>query len=395
MKSLEEMDVAGKRTLIRVDFNVPLKNGVIQDDNRIVQSLPTIRLALEKGAAVILCAHLGKPKGKPVPEYSLAPVAAHLSDLLNMEVPLAPDCIGPEAERMAMELAPGNVLMLENLRFHPGEEANDPGFAAALAKTAEAYVDDAFGTAHRAHASNVGVIRHVRECGCGLLLKKEWRFLAEVLAAPARPYVAVSGGSKVSTKLTVLTRLLDKVDTLIIGGAMANTFLLAKGHDVGKSLVEPDLVKEAANIISAAAGKGIKLLLPVDVVVASSLDDKVTGGVFPVESIPKDKMVLDIGPASVELFTNELATAGTVMWNGPLGAFENQAFAQGSLAVARCLAGLDKATTIVGGGDTDAVVHAARLEEKFSFISTGGGSFMEFMEGKELPAFTALEECDA
>ncbi len=395
MKYLEQMDIAGRKVLIRVDFNVPIKNGVIQDDNRIVQSLPTIRMALDKGAAVVLCAHLGKPKGKPDPAYTLAPTAKHLSDLLNLDVALAPDCVGPEAARLVAGLQPGRVLMLENLRFHAGEEGNDPEFAKALAQGIDVYIDDAFGTAHRAHASNVGVTKFVKECGCGLLLEKEWKFLGEALANPARPYVAISGGAKVSTKLGILTRLLDKVDALIIGGAMANTFFLAQGHEVGASLVERELVPEAQKIMALAAQKGVKLLLPVDAVVGPSPDATVTGGVFDVAALPADGMVLDIGPRSVVRFTEELAKARTVMWNGPMGAFENQAFAQGSMALARCLAGLADAVTIVGGGDTDAVVHKARLAEKFSFISTGGGSFMEFMEGKELPAFTALEACGA
>ncbi|EPR42304.1 Phosphoglycerate kinase [Desulfovibrio sp. X2] len=393
MKYLDSVDLKGKRVLIRVDFNVPLKNGVIQDDNRIVQSLPTIRLALEKGAAVVLCSHLGKPKGKVVPELSLAPVAAHLSDLLNRDVTMAPDCVGDEAAKFVADLAPGHVLMLENLRFHAGEEANDEAFAKALAAGVDVYVDDAFGTAHRAHASNVGVTEFVPECCCGLLLKKEWEFLGEALAEPVRPYVAISGGAKVSTKLAVLRRLLDKVDVLIIGGAMANTFLLAQGHEVGSSLVERDLTDEALNIVKEAGAKGVTLLLPVDVVVGGSLDDAVTGGIFDAAAIPAGKMVLDVGPKTVDLYTSALATAKTVMWNGPMGAFENQAFAQGSLAIARCLAKLAGVTTIVGGGDTDAVVHKAKLADKFTFISTGGGSFMEFMEGKELPAFKALEGC--
>lgn len=393
MKYLEQMNLAGKKVLIRVDFNVPIKNGVIQDDNRIVESLPTIRMALDKGAAVVLCAHLGKPKGKPDPAYTLAPTAKHLSDLLNKDVTLAPDCVGPEAAKMVAALKPGQILMLENLRFHAGEEANDPEFAKGLAQGIDIYVDDAFGTAHRAHASNVGVTKHVKECCAGLLLEKEWKFLGEALAAPGRPYVAISGGAKVSTKIGILTRLLDKVDVLIIGGAMANTFFLADGHEVGSSLVEKDRTDEALKIRELAKAKGVKLLLPVDVVVGDAIDAVITGGVFDVSAIPEGKMVLDIGPKSVALFTEELAKAKTVMWNGPMGAFENQAFAQGSMALARCCAGLSGAVTIVGGGDTDAVIHKAKLAEKFTFISTGGGSFMEFMEGKELPAFTALEAC--
>lgn len=394
MRFLDQLDIKGKRLLIRVDYNVPLKNGVVQDDTRIKGSLETIRYALDKGAALVLCSHLGKAKGKPEPALSLKPAAQRLSELLGQEVKMAPDCVGPEAEKMAKALTPGEVLMLENLRFHEGETKNDPQFSADLAKMGEIFVNDAFGTAHRAHASMVGVTKYLPQCCAGFLLKKEWEYIGQALGAPERPYVAVSGGAKVSSKLSVLHRLLSKVDVLIIGGAMANTFLLAKGHLVGTSLVEQDLVGEAKKIMAEADKRGVELFLPVDVVLGKSIEDSQASGIADASAIPANAMVLDIGPKTRDLYAQAVSKAKTVMWNGPMGAFENPAFAEGSLAMARAVAALkEEATTIVGGGDTDALVHKAKLADNFSFISTGGGSFMEFLEGKELPAFTALQEC--
>lgn len=394
MLFLDNMDVSGKRLLIRVDYNVPLKDGVITDDNRIRQSLPTLKLALEKGAALVLCSHAGKPKGQRVDSLSLKPMAARVSELLGMDVATADDCIGPEAEAKAAALQPGQVLMLENLRFHEGETKNDPEFAKALAQMGQVFVNDAFGTAHRAHASVVGVIPHMQACCGGLLLKKEWEFIGQALKNPQRPYVAVSGGAKVSSKLGVLKSLLDVVDAMVIGGAMANTFFLAQGFTVGKSLAEPDLVGEAEAILKSAQAKGVDIHLPVDVTLGKGLDDASALGTAPVSAIPDDAMVLDVGPESAAKFGQALSNAKTIMWNGPMGAFENPAFAEGSLAVARAIAGLEgKALTVVGGGDTDAVIHKLHLQDKFSFISTGGGSFLEFLEGKPLPAFQALEEC--
>lgn len=393
MKFLDQMDVKGKKLLIRCDFNVPLKNGEIQDDNRIQASLETLRYALDNNASLVLCSHLGKPKGNPDPELTMKPVAERLGELLGLDVRLAPDCVGSETRRMAQALGPGEVLLLENLRFHPEEKDNDPHFSRELAELAEIYVCDAFGTAHRAHASMVGVAAHAADCCGGLLLKKEWHYLKEALESPERPYVAISGGAKVSTKLGVLFNLLDTVDELIIGGAMANTFMLAKGYETGTSLVEKDLAEKAVELLETANRKGVKVHLPVDFVVGDSPDAAEALGTFAADSLPGDKMALDIGPKSVELFTEAISKARTVMWNGPMGAFENPAFAEGSVAVAKAMASLEDARTIVGGGDTDALIHRNGLVDDFSFISTGGGSFLEFLEGKELPAFTALKEC--
>ncbi len=396
MRFLDEMDITGKRLLIRVDYNVPLKDGVITDDTRITASLPTLELALSKGASLVLCSHLGKAKGAPDPKFSLAPAAKRLAELLGRPVGFAPDCIGPEAEAMAAALKPGEVLLLENLRFHAGEEKGDMDFAKALAKLGQVYVNDAFGTAHRPHASVSGLPAVMGACCGGLLLKKEWQFLGAALENPVRPYVAVTGGAKVSSKLAVLTHLLGKVDALIIGGAMANTFLKAKGLEVGKSLVEDNLLDEARSIMEKAAAKGVRLALPVDFVISRDaglpLDQMTAAGLCDAASIPADAMVLDIGPRSQALFAQVLAPAKTVVWNGPKGAFENPAFAAGTMAVAKTLSELD-ATTVIGGGDTDAAVHASGLAGRMSFISTGGGASLEFMEGKELPAFKALREC--
>ena len=396
MRFIDELDLAGKKVLVRVDFNVPLKDGVITDDTRIQESLPTLRHALDKGAALILCSHLGKAKGTPDPAFSLAPVAVRLQELLGRPVIMASDCLGPEVRRLADELTPGGVLLLENLRFHKGEKANDPDMAKELASLADIYCNDAFGTAHRAHASTTAVAGFAKVCCGGLLLQKEWQYLGTILAHPERPYVAVSGGAKVSTKLTVLRRLLDKVDGLVIGGAMANTFLMAQGFNVARSLVEADRVDDAKAIMTEAARRDVPLYLPVDCVLAGSVDAPEAVRVTAADAIPPDQMILDIGPATVKAFASVLATARTVVWNGPMGAFENPAFATGTLEMARVLSELGPgATTIVGGGDSSAAIHQAGLADRFSFLSTGGGSFLEFMEGRELPAFKALEECDA
>ena len=395
MRFLDEMTVDGKRLFIRVDYNVPMKDGVISDDSRIKASLPTLELALSKGTSLVLCSHLGKPKGTPDPKFSLAPAAKRLSELLGRPVAFAPDCIGPEVEKMVAGMKPGDVLLLENLRFHAGEEKGDPEFAKALAKLGEVYVNDAFGTAHRPHASVSGVPAVMAACCGGLLLKKEWEFLGKALENPVRPYVAVTGGAKVSSKLAVLTHLLGKVDSLIIGGAMANTFLKAQGLETGKSLVENDLLDEARSILVKAKEKGVRIALPVDFVISMDADKPMgemeASGTVDAKAVPAGAVALDIGPASLKLFADVLATAKTVIWNGPMGAFENPAFAAGTLGVAKVLAGLD-AVTVIGGGDTDSAVHASGLAGKMSFISTGGGASLEFMEGKELPAFKALRE---
>jgi len=396
MRFLDEMDPAGKRLLIRVDYNVPLDNGTITDDTRIRASLPTLELALSKGASLVLCSHLGKAKGKPDAKFSLAPAARRLAELLGRPVAMAPDCLGPEVEAMAAALKPGEILLLENLRFHSGEVEGDAAFAKAVAKLGDMYVNDAFGTAHRPHASVTGFPAIMPACCGGLLLKKEWEFLGKALENPVRPFVAVTGGAKVSSKLAVLKHLLGKVDSLIIGGAMANTFLKAQGLPTGKSLVEDDLLDEARTILALGKEKGVTIALPKDFVISLDAGKPLAGmaasGVCAAEAVPADAVALDVGPATNAYFAKVLAPAKTVVWNGPMGAFENPAFAQGTLSVARTLAGLD-AVTVIGGGDTDAAVHASGLASKMTFISTGGGASLEFMEGKELPAFKALREC--
>ncbi|WP_342448595.1 phosphoglycerate kinase [Desulfobaculum xiamenense] len=392
MRFIDQMDLDGKRLLIRVDYNVPIKDGVIGDDNRIRASLPTLEYALNNGASLILCSHLGKPKGQIKPELSLAPVAVRLGELLGRPVKMAPDCVGDEVRSMAKALAPGEVLMLENLRFHAEEQSGDEAFGRELAALCDVYCNDAFGTAHRAHASMTGIPAFAPARCAGFLLKKEWEFLGEALAAPKRPYVAISGGSKVSSKLGILNNLLGKVDALIIGGAMANTFLLAQGHGVGASLVEPDLVEEARTVMKTAKERGVDLVLPLDFVIGEGPDAAKSAGVVDAEAgVPEGLMALDVGPKTVERYRQALSGAKTVVWNGPVGAFENPAFAEGSLELAKIIAGLD-ALTIGGGGDTGACLALAGLADAVTFISTGGGSFMEFMEGKELPAFKALEE---
>ncbi|QJB57731.1 phosphoglycerate kinase [Pseudodesulfovibrio sp. zrk46] len=399
MKFIDQIDIQGKKLLFRVDFNVPQdETGAITDDNRIQAALPTLKYALEKGASVILCAHLGKPKGKVVQELTLAPVAQRTSQLLGVDVPLAPNTVGREALEMAASLKPGQVMMLENLRFNPeetGKTQEDRGdFGSKLASMADIYVNDAFGVAHRVNSSVVDVPKHAKMCCGGFLLKKEVEFLGDALADPRRPYVCVSGGAKVSTKLGILNNLLGKVDDIIIGGAMANTFLLAKGLNVGKSLVEEELVDAARNIIEKSEKMGSKLHLPTDFKYAATHTATEPDGVCDADSIPAEAMVLDIGPESAKDFVAVLKRSKTIVWNGPMGLFETPAFAEASFDVCRAIAEMDDAVSIVGGGDTDAVVHLLHLADKFSFISTGGGSFLEFLEGKELPAFKALKECN-
>ncbi|WP_028575213.1 phosphoglycerate kinase [Desulfonatronovibrio hydrogenovorans] len=392
MKFIDSQDITGKRLLIRVDYNVPLKNGEIQDDNRIKASLPTLRLALEKGASLVICSHLGKPKGQIKPELSLRPVAERLEQLLETRVEFIDDCVGQKALEASGALKPGQVVMLENLRFHKGEEKNDPAFSRELAAMGEAYVNDAFGVAHRAHASVVGVTEYFDFCMGGLLLEKEWKYLSRIVD-PQRPFVLISGGAKVSSKLGVLNNLLDKVDAMVIGGAMANTFILAMGHSTGRSLVEEDLVEEARDIMHKARDRKVGFYLPVDFIVGQGPDSQDGVEVVPFQDIPDDKMALDIGPATCTMFAEVLHKSGTIVWNGPMGAFENRVFAQGSYNIADLVGGLE-AETIVGGGDTDALIHKLGIQDKFSFISTGGGSFMEFLEGKVLPGFKALEKSD-
>jgi len=398
VRCLDELDISGRKLLIRVDFNTPLEGGFITDDIRIRESLPTLRYALDQGAALIICAHAGNPKGRVVPELSLRPMALRLGELLGLPVRLAPDCVGPEAERLAAGLKPGQVLMLENLRFHAEEQGKTPeargDFGQRLARLADIYVNDAFGVAHRPNASVVDAPRHSKQCCAGFLLRKEWDTLNAATASPARPYVAIAGGAKVSTKLGVIRRLLPIVDHLLIGGAMANTFLLAQGHNVGASLVEPDLLDTARAILEQSQALGGTLRLPVDFVWAMDPGQAAASGLCGVHDVPAGAMLLDIGPKSVAAFGEVLRTAKTVVWNGPVGLFENPAFAAGSLSLCDIVANL-KALTIVGGGDTDALVHQAGQAGRMGFLSTGGGSFLEFLEGKELPAFTVLKECCA
>jgi phosphoglycerate kinase len=395
---IDQIDITGKKLLIRVDYNVPLNGDRITDDLRIRASLPTIQYALSKNAALILCSHLGKAKGAPDPKYSLAPAAKRLSDLLEREVLMAPDCVGEATRAMAAALKPGQILMLENLRFNPGETAGDMAFAKEVMSMADIYVNDAFGTAHRPHASMVAFAKVAKQCCAGFLLMKEWKFLGEAVQSPERPFVAVSGGAKVSSKLGVLNNLLSKVDAMCIGGAMANTFLAAQGYKVGKSLVEPDLYGTALEILKAAKERGVGIYLPVDFIISFDADKPLAemrpAGQVPFAAIPDEAVVLDIGPVTAGLFALAIEPAKTVVWNGPMGAFENPAFAQGSFTVAHIVAGI-RGVSIVGGGDTAVVVDHARLADKMTFVSTGGGASLEFLEGKELPAFAALKECQS
>jgi phosphoglycerate kinase len=387
-KTVRHIDVADKRVLVRVDFNVPLEKGMVSDDTRIRAALSTIRYLLEHDAEPILCSHLGRPKGKPQPKYSLKPVAERLEQLLNRPVDMAPDCVGPVVEEMARRIRHGGLLLLENLRFHAEEEANDAEFAQALASLADVYVNDAFGSAHRAHASTVGVTAHLPAVA-GFLMEKELAFLGQALAAPARPFVALLGGAKVSDKMGVIHNLLGKVDSLLIGGGMANTFLKAQGKAVGESLVENDKLEEARTLLREG---GSKLILPVDVVVADRLDAKAEKGTAGVDSVSDGWRILDIGPQTVKQFAQQLGTARTVVWNGPMGVFELEPFAAGTFAIARALAELSGAVTIIGGGDSAAAVEQAGLAQRMTHISTGGGASLEFLEGKELPGVAALQD---
>jgi len=388
---LDEVDVRDKKLLVRVDYNVPIKKRDIADDHRMRAGLPTLNHALDNGASLILCSHRGKPKGRVEPELSLKPVAEHLEELLHRPVIMAPDCIGPEVRKLAEDLRPGQVLMLENLRFHAQEEENDEDFSRELAGLADIYVDDAFGVAHRDHASVVGVPVFSKVCCAGLLIKKEWKFLSKVLKNKVHPYVAISGGVKVSSKLGILYKLLEKVDGILIGGAMANTFLAAKGLNMGKSKVEEAGLEDARAVMAEAAKKKVELYLPVDFVLGKDPDGKALK-ITAVTDMDPDLMALDIGPETVKLFAGVLAKAKSVIWNGPMGYFENPEFAQGSLGIAGVVAGLD-ALTIIGGGDTGPIVQQAGVAEKCGFVSTGGGSFLKFMKGVELSAFKALKEC--
>ena len=388
-KTVRDINVTGKRVLVRVDFNVPLdkKTGEISDDNRIRAALPTIKHLIEHKAKVILCSHLGRPKGV-TPELSLKPVAQRLAKLLGQPVHTAEDCVGPKAEAAAAALKDGEVLLLENLRFHDEEEKNDPAFAKSLASLADIYVNDAFGTAHRAHASTVGVTKYLPSVA-GFLMEKELEFLGKALTDPKRPFAMIVGGAKVSDKITMLENILPKVDALVIGGGMANTFLKAQGYDVGKSKVENEQLDFARGLISKAKEKGVRLLLPTDAVVAERFEAESPSRTVSVDKVPKDWQMLDIGPETVKRFSEEIKKSHTIVWNGPMGVFEFPAFAKGTRSIASLLAKLD-ATTIIGGGDTAAAVEQQGLVDKMTHVSTGGGASLEFLEGKTLPGVAAL-----
>lgn len=392
MKCIDEFELKDKRVLCRFDYNVPLDESQnIVEDSRIKASLPTINHALSEGAKVIIASHLGRPKGKRVPELSLAPVARRLSQLLSKDVKFLPDCIGDDVRREVEAMSRGDVIVLENLRFYKEETDNEDKFARQLASLADVYINDAFGNAHRSHASNVGIVRHVKECGIGFLMKKELEYFSKALENPVRPLVAVLGGSKVSEKLGAVENLSRIADKIIVGGGMAYTFLKAMDIDVGRSIVEEDLIDDARRGMEQARDKGVKLYFPVDTVVASKIDLEADFKIVTAQEIPPDLMGLDIGPATAILFKTALENARTVVWNGPMGVFELEPFAKGTYAVARAI-GRVRGLTIIGGGDTDAAVRKAGEEDNVTFISTGGGAFLWLLQGKKLPSVLALEE---
>ena len=396
-KSVDDINVKGKRVLCRCDFNVPLKEGKITDENRLVAALPTIKKLIADGGKVILCSHLGKPKGEPKPELSLAPVAARLSELLGQEVKFAadPEVVGPNAKAAVEAMKDGDVILLENTRYRAEETKNGEAFSKELASLCDVFVNDAFGTAHRAHCSNVGVAQLVDTAVVGYLMQKEIDFLGNAVENPVRPFVAILGGAKVADKLNVISNLLEKCDTLIIGGGMAFTFLKAKGYEIGASLVDDEKIEYCKEMMEKAEKLGKSLLLPVDAVVAkdfpSPIDAEIEVEVFAADSIPAERMGLDIGPKTAETYAEAVKSAETVVWNGPMGVFENPVLAKGTIAVAKALAETD-ATTIIGGGDSAAAVNQLGYGDKMSHISTGGGASLEFLEGKELPGVAAAND---
>ena len=388
-KTIKDVEVNGKRVLVRVDFNVPMEGGRVTDDRRIRAALPTLTYLLEHGAAVILMSHLGRPKDAPDPKYAMDPVGVKLSELLARPVKKLDDCVGPAVEATVQAMQPGEVILLENTRFHKEEKKNDPAFAAQLAALGQIYVNDAFGSAHRAHASTAGITDTLRPAVAGFLLEKELEYLGGALANPTHPFLAIMGGAKISDKIAVIESLLSKVDSLLIGGGMANTFFVAQGYEVGNSLVEDEAIEVAKKLLAEHAEK---LILPVDCTVASEFKAEAEAKVVPVDEVPAGWMILDIGPATIAHFANRLAAAKTVVWNGPMGVFEMPRFAEGTFAIAKALAGLSDATTIIGGGDSAAAAEQSGLAEKMSHISTGGGASLEFLEGKTLPGVAALDD---
>ena len=388
---VDQLDLSGKRVFLRADFNVPLDGGRVSDDTRIAAVLPTLQCCLKAGASLVLASHLGRPKGKPDAKYSLRPVAERLEALLGLPVPLLPDCVGPEVEARAGALRPGEVVLLENLRFHGEEEANDDAFARALAALAQVYVNDAFAAAHRAHASTEGIAHHLKPAAAGLLMARELAALARIFESPRRPLWAVLGGAKVSDKLGLVEHLLDRVDGLAIGGGMAFTFLKAMGHGIGRSLLEPERVEAARAILERARSRGVPLRLPVDVVAAPGPDAVDGLRTVAIREIPDHLMGLDVGSATVTQFATALKGAGTIIWNGPMGVFEKEPFAAGTVGVARAVAD-SGAFSVIGGGDTIAAVQQAGVMDRIGYVSTAGGAFLEFLEGRVLPGVAALDE---
>lgn len=394
-RTIDDFSFAGKKVLMRCDFNVPLNENLeITDDRRVVSSLPSINKVLRDGASLVLCSHLGRPKGQAKPEFSLKPVADNLSELLDRKVVLAPDCVGPDVEKLKDNLKPGDILLLENLRFHSEEEKNDPDFARQLANGFDVFVNDAFGTAHRAHASTEGVTHYIDESLAGYLIEKELKYLGEAIETPARPLLAILGGAKISGKIDVIKSLFDKVDLLIIGGGMTYTFFKSMGLEIGTSLLEADRVEMAGELLKEAKKRSVEILLPVDLVVADKFDNEAKTRVVPIDQIPADWMALDIGPETAKLFGDRIQSAKTVVWNGPMGAFEMPTFSVGTRKVAEYLVTATKngATTVIGGGDSAAAVTQFGLDEGITHISTGGGASLEFLEGKKLPGIEALTE---